>query len=307
MYCQSFILYLFGYLAVTFSVAAKNGFNANFPKSFSFIETKEFFWGDGQGIDLISLFVLGNTNQTERYELPLDPNQCKKATIVDNITNCIAWLNNGTATFGGDYARGLVANRQYHIVLNFVLQSDLSTGSSESSIFQMLNPVTSPSTSSSKPPTSTSRSAQPQPTVSTSPAATSPTPSSTSASRAATTPNPSPTPSPTSTPKTGLTPGAKAGITIGVLSVAATAFLAIFFLYRKRQAKKEVQSTEIPANRNTAVNLDDISITLGSPVTYDRVYEGRQGWYQRQLPSLAVPRTPTRRGHSQQELNGSPF
>ncbi|KAG4441397.1 hypothetical protein IFR05_003084 [Cadophora sp. M221] len=322
MHYQSFILYLFGFLAVTRSVAAKNAFNANFPKSFSFIETTQIFWGDGQGTDIVSLLVVGDTNVTERYSLPLDPLLCKKATIVDKITNCITWLNNGTANFGGDYARQLIANQQYHLVLNFVLQSDSSIDFSQSPVFQMQNPVISPSSSKfySQPPTSKSSSTQPQPTVSTLASATSSTPStspstSTSSARttAAKTPNTSstptstPTPSTSSTPKTGLTPGAKAGITIGVISLAAIAFLAIFFLYRKRQAKKEVPTTGQPTNRNTAINLDDISITLGSPVSYDRVYSGRQGWHQRDFPPLVVPRTPERRGQSREELHGSPF
>ncbi|CZT48778.1 uncharacterized protein RSE6_09530 [Rhynchosporium secalis] len=323
---------LLGILACTPRVVGKNDFNPSFPTTFSFNATTPFIWQDIKGTALASLFVVGDSDQFERFELPLDPQACVRTTIVDKVTTCTLWLNNGTATFGGIYAEKLVAGRLYHLLLHYEAEDAKSEGSSESPVFRMINPLPVPTGSGS--PIST-----PSPVLSSQRSTSSQTapksPSSGSISRTSSTKeassttstipeteSASPASSPTSSPylspsattlpsaPNSLTPGAKVGITVGVLSVVISAFLILFFLYRKRQAKKKKKQLAQSANRDKGIDLDDIAITLGSPVTYDRVSEGRRGWHQRDTPRhpTQVPRTPDRRDQSQQELlHGSPF
>ena len=82
----------------------------------------------------------------------MDPTQCKSAPIFNNVAKCIQYTNNGTASFGGSYARSsnLVANQQYQFVLNYVLQGDDPlTDFSTSPVFRMVDagPVVSSSSS----------------------------------------------------------------------------------------------------------------------------------------------------------------
>jgi len=251
-----------------------------------------------------------------------------KKVGANTVTTCTAWENNGTATFGESYAATLKDGRLYHMVINYEVQDDGTKASSESDVFRMINPLplpestTSPSTTSNPTQTQTgassqssSQSKQPSTSRSSGPYSSSKTststsispPSSTSAASGTT----SPSPTSTSTSKSSeLTPGAKVGITVGVLAFVITIFFAAFFYHRKRQAKKTAladQRRDQQANRSTAVNLDDIDITFGSPVTYDRVYEGRGGWHQRSLPPIFVPGRTSGTVQSQRELYGSPF
>ncbi|PVH78128.1 hypothetical protein DL98DRAFT_590651 [Cadophora sp. DSE1049] len=323
---RRFILIVVELIAIVI-VEGRNDFNPAFPTTFSFNATTPFFWLDSRDSDLLSIFVIGDTDQFERLELPLDPQACLRRTVVDTITTCTSWENNGTATFGGNYAATLEAGRLYHMVINYEVQDDGSKGSSESEVFRMINPLPLPTgtgspirtssvtqsqtSSATQAPSSTSSTSQ-----NTSPGSRSTTSTSISASASTanpttpTTASPSPSPTSSSAPQNGLTPGAKVGITVGVLVLVIIIFFAAFFFHRRRQAKKKVkcdQHRDQQANRSTAVNLEDIDITLGSPVTYDRVYEGRQGWHQRSLPPIFVPGATTDRVQSQRELHGSPF
>ncbi|KAK0127249.1 hypothetical protein ONS96_006801 [Cadophora gregata f. sp. sojae] len=355
MNCRRINSILLGLITITI-VAGTNDFDSNFPTTFSFSETTSFVWLDFKDSNLLSLFVIGDTDQFEKLQLPclfypqhptqkvatvvsnmyqVDPQSCRRYT--DSIKNCLAWGNNGTATFGGDYAATLKAGRLYHIVINYELQSDSSQHSSESEVFRMINPLpvptssgksisptSSPTSSSTQSPNSrlttlsVSRSLSSPPSTSrtiipssssTTSRSTVASPSTPSTSAPTSTPA-SPSSSPSSTPHSGLTPGTKVGITVGVLASIIIIFFAAFFIRKKRQAKKKAQSEQQrdqPANRETGINLEDIYFSLGSPVTYDSVYEGRRGWRQRHLPPILIPGRTTGRVQSQQELHGSPF
>ncbi|KAH7412787.1 hypothetical protein BKA64DRAFT_740550 [Cadophora sp. MPI-SDFR-AT-0126] len=326
---RRFNFILLGWM-ITTTVTGRNDFNPAFPTTFSFNEMTPFFWLDSRDSDLISIFVMGDTHQFERLQLPLDPQSCLRRSVVDTVTTCTAWENNGTATFGGNYAAILEAGRLYHMVINYEVQDEGSKGSSQSEVFRMINPLPSTGTRSSSSTSSViqssaisssqsqsqSQSSTPSTSQITNPGSSSTTTTltststsaSTSTSVASTTGSPYPTSS--STPQNGLTPGAKGGITVGVLALIILIFFAALFFHRKRQAKKKAQADQQrdqEVNRSTAVNLEDIDITLGSPVTYDRVYEGRRGWHQRSLPPIFLPGRTTNRAQSQRELHGSPF
>ncbi|KAL2064249.1 hypothetical protein VTL71DRAFT_4743 [Oculimacula yallundae] len=312
---------LLGLLTHATKVVGKNDFNADFPTTFSFNATTPFFWLDIQGTNLASIFVIGDSNQFELVELPLDPQGCVKTTLVDNVAICTLWSNNGTATFGGNYAAKLVAGQLYHMVLDYEDEDATSKGSSESAVFRMLNPLPLPTgtgstistsisivsqeTSSSQPADSLSNSGS----MSRSPTSSNSVTIPTTSSAASSPPSSSSSSAPTQSPQIdkGLTPGAKAGITVGVLSVIVIVFLAFFFFHRRRQVKRKKPRVIQQVNRNTGIDLDDIAITLGSPVTYDRVSEGRKGWHQRDQPPLRVLSTPGRTAQSPGELHGSPF
>ncbi|KAH7348477.1 hypothetical protein BKA65DRAFT_476891 [Rhexocercosporidium sp. MPI-PUGE-AT-0058] len=324
---QRFIVVILGFLTIATTVTGINDFNPAFPTTFSFNETTSFFWLDNKGSQLATFcHVRSPSDQSLQFfeailqltEHKVDPQGCIRTTIVDKVTTCVLWVNNGTATFGGSYAAKLIAGRLYHVVINYEIQANDTKGTSESPVFRMINPLPSP-TSTGSPTSTSSSSTQSSASTSTSTSSTTTSPASSGPASLPNTfesPSTTPTLSPTqpSTPQKGLTPGMKAGITIGALSLVVIAFLAIFFLHRKRQAKKKSQPVELPTDttnppsRNTGINLDDIAITLGSPVTYERVYEGRRGWHKREeLPPLVVPKASARRGQNQQEMHGSPF
>ncbi|KAI9047979.1 hypothetical protein LZ554_007778 [Drepanopeziza brunnea f. sp. 'monogermtubi'] len=320
---------LIGFLAVSLlaagRAAAVNEFNVNFPTSFSFNTTTKFFWGDGQGTDLTGLLVVGDTNPAVSYSLPLDSSACKKATIVGGVQNCVQFANNGTALFGGPYAANLVLGSKYHLVLQYTSPDLSSEGTSNSPVFTMVNPIasvpssTTKSTSakpSSTQPSSATRSRASSSIVRTSSSgrlSSSPTTSLTSRATASSSPVASTTtsatpPASSTTPEgEGLTPGAKAGIAIGVLALVALASVAAYFLYRRRRANKTKKKEEEARRRGTTgTNFQDIDILLGSPVSR---YEGGAGWKKKRGTPQAVGNTAQPRSREGVGLQGqgTPF
>jgi uncharacterized membrane protein YbaN (DUF454 family) len=67
---QRFIVVILGFLTIATTVTGINDFNPAFPTTFSFNETTSFFWLDNKGSQLASLFVIGDSDQFERFQLP---------------------------------------------------------------------------------------------------------------------------------------------------------------------------------------------------------------------------------------------
>ncbi|EKD17559.1 uncharacterized protein L3040_006679 [Drepanopeziza brunnea f. sp. 'multigermtubi'] len=316
-----------GFLAVSLlaagRAAAVNEFNVNFPTSFSFNTTTKFFWGDGQGTDLTGLLVVGDTNPAVSYSLPLDSSACKKATIVGGVQDCVQFANNGTASFGGPYAANLVLGNKYHLVLQYTSSDLSSAGTSNSPVFTMINPIVSvPSTakstsskpSSTKPSSATLSKASSSIVRPSSSGRLSSSPTTSRTSRATTSSSPlastttsaSPPASSTTQDGEGLTPGAKAGIAIGVLAMSALASVAAYFLYRRRRASKKKKEEEARRRDTTGTNFQDIDIQLGSPVSR---YEGGAGWKKKRGTPQAVGNAPQPWGRESVGLQGqgTPF
>lgn len=150
---------------------------------------------------------------------------------------CIAWLSNGSASFGGPYADGLKLYNEYRFRLTYVAISNVSeTGKQQSSNFVMVDEE------NQSPPTTTSSA------------------NGTTAS---------PTSSGTSTTSRGsatssLSAGAKAGIGVGAAIGALLVLLGVFFLWRRHRRRR------IPLGYNGAPTEDEAKNENKNTNLYER-------------------------------------
>jgi hypothetical protein len=137
----------------------------------------------------------------------------------------VQFANNGTGTFGGPYADGLVLGHSYHFNIQYTEPNGTLAGNSNSSSFIMINPVvgsaSKTSSANSTAATSTSASASTQP--------------------------PSTSIAAAQNSSSGLPTGAKAGIAVGVTVVGLLFLLGIFFLWRRhnRSHQTTTHSTHV--------------------------------------------------------------
>lgn len=142
---------------------------------------------------------------------------------------CVQFANNGTGTFGGSYADGLILGHSYHFNIQFTEPNGTLPGNSSSSSFTMINPVvgsvSQTTSASSTKVTSTSAASRSSSTM---------TQSATASATPATNP-----------PSSGLSTGAKAGIAVGATLAGLLFLLGVFFLWRRLNRSGQMQDGQM--------------------------------------------------------------
>lgn len=164
--------------------------------------------------------------------------------------------NNGTFTFGGSYAQGLIPlSTEYQFKLTWFATNGSMSGSTYSDKFSMVDPIISSSTTSTSASTATTDHSTTSSGSSVSNSASS------TSTPAPAQPTTSTVVSESSSPakSKGLSTGAKAGIGIGVAIGAFLVLLGALLLCRRRRTRK---TTTLPRGLDTA--YDPYEIPVGS-------------------------------------------
>lgn len=282
------------FLAMAGATRAQN-LNQFFPvaPSFSLDSTAEFAWYHYQSTDVLKLYVQGTKGGKDTKETIALPRKTRRLLIctrrlqltvekcaLSNVAaqECVQYVNNGSATFGGSYAAGLTPGNLYYFALQWLANDASGTnGTSKSGVFPLYSDEflssSSFTASAAQPPTSAStfaststRTIQVQTITSGASSIWIPTPTtlftvvSTSAPSASTTAEPTPS-YPPSFYGPSISKGAAAGIGIGInLGVFIIITVAALYCHRKIQrasGEKEKDRASTSENDTPMAQSDD--------------------------------------------------